>query len=48
MTVEKMKKLAEVNIRPLRIAFDYWGVDPQKPNSRPMRDVYQEAVEKEL
>jgi len=45
ITEEKMKKLAEVNIRPLRIAFDYWGIDPQKPNSRPMRDIYQEAVE---
>lgn len=44
MTDEKMKKLAEVNIRPLRIAFDHWGSDPQKPNSRPMREVYEEAV----
>lgn len=25
VTDEKMKKLAEVNIRPLRIAFDHWG-----------------------
>jgi hypothetical protein len=39
-----MKKLAAVNIRPLRIAFDHWGVDPQKPNDRPMREVYEEAV----
>lgn len=44
MTDEKMKKLAEVNIRPLRIAFDHWGVDPQKPISRPMREVYEDAV----
>lgn len=44
MTDAKMKKLAEVNIRPLRIAFDHWGVDPQKPNSGPMREVYEDAV----
>ena len=44
MTDAKMKKLAEVNIRPLRIAFDHWGVDPQKPNSKPMREVYEDAV----
>ncbi len=46
MTEDKMKKLAEVNIRPLRIAFDHWGVDPQKPNSPPMREIYKEAVER--
>jgi len=46
MSEDKMKKLAEVNIRPLRIAFDHWGVDPQKPYSRPMREIYQEAVER--
>lgn len=44
MTKAKMKKLAEVNIRPLRIAFDHWDVDPQKPNGRPMREVYEDAV----
>ncbi len=44
MTEAKMKKLAEVNIRPLRIAFDHWDVDPQKPNGRPIREVYEEAV----
>jgi len=46
MTEAKMKKLSEVNIRPLRIAFDYWGVDPQKPNSRPIQEIYEEAVER--
>jgi hypothetical protein len=46
MTEAKMKKLAEVNIRPLRIAFDHWDVDPQKPNSRPIREIYKEAVER--
>ncbi|GHV33967.1 hypothetical protein FACS1894187_03590 [Synergistales bacterium] len=44
MTEAKMKKLSEVNIRPLRIAFDHWGVDPQKPKSRPIRDIYTDAV----
>lgn len=44
MTEAKMKKLAEINIRPLRIAFDHWGVDPQKPKSRPIRDIYTDAV----
>lgn len=44
MTKAKMEKLAEVNIRPLRIAFDHWGVDPQKPNGRPIREIYEEAV----
>jgi hypothetical protein len=39
-----MKKLAEVNIRPLRIAFDHWDVDPQKPNGKPMREIYEKAV----
>jgi len=40
----KIKKLAEINIRPLRIAFDYWGNDPQKPNIKPMREIYEQAV----
>lgn len=44
MTDKKMAKLAEINIRPLRIAFDYWGVDPQRPNSKPMREIYEAAV----
>lgn len=44
MTEAKMKKLAEVNIRPLRIAFDHWDIDPQKPNGKPIREVYEEAV----
>jgi hypothetical protein len=44
MTKAKMEKLAEVNILPLRIAFDHWGVDPQRPKSRPMNEVYMEAV----
>jgi hypothetical protein len=44
MTEEKMKKLAEVNIRPLRIAFDCWGIDPQKPSCRPMHAIYEDAV----
>jgi hypothetical protein len=44
MTEAKMKKLAEINIRPLRIAFDHWDIDPQKPNSRPIREVYEAAV----
>ena len=44
MTEAKIKKLAEVNIRPLRIAFDHWDFDPQKPSSKPMREVYEKAV----
>ena len=44
MTEKKMKKLAEANIRPLRIAFDYWGVDPQRPNSPPTHEIYSTAV----
>lgn len=44
VTEDKMKKLVEVNIRPLRIAFDRWDVDPQRPSSRPMREVYENAV----
>jgi hypothetical protein len=44
MTDAKMKKLAEVNIRPLRIAFDRWGVDPQKPSSEPMHIIYTKAI----
>jgi hypothetical protein len=34
ITPENMKKLAEINIRPLRIAFDHWG----------MRKKYQESI----
>lgn len=44
MTAIKMKKLAEVNIRPLRIAFDHWDIDPQRPKSRPVHEVYEEAI----
>jgi len=44
MTEAKMKKLSEVNIRPLRIAFDHWDIDPQKPSSKPMREIYEKAV----
>ena len=44
VTDEKMAKLAETNIRPLRIAFDYWGVDPQRPKSPPMRETYETAI----
>ena len=40
----KMKKLAEVNIRPLRIAFDHWDIDPQKPSIKPVREIYENAV----
>ena len=43
MTEEKMKKLAEVNIRPLRIAFDTWAQIP-KGSKRPMYEIYSEAV----
>lgn len=34
ITPEKMRKLSEINIRPLRIAFDHWG----------LREVYEHAV----
>lgn len=34
ITSENMKKLAEINIRPLRIAFDHWG----------MRKKYEESI----
>lgn len=34
ITPENMRKLAEINIRPLRIAFDHWG----------LRNVYENAV----
>jgi len=34
ITKENMRKLAEVNIRPLRIAFDYWG----------MKKIYEKAI----
>jgi hypothetical protein len=44
MTDAKMAKLAETNIRPLRIAFDYWGVDPQHPKGPPMRATYRDAI----
>ena len=44
MTEEKVAKLAEINIRPLRIAFDHWGVDPQKPKSAPMHEIYEKAI----
>jgi hypothetical protein len=44
ITEAKIKKLAEININPLRIAFDYWDVDPHKPNSKPMREIYEKAV----
>ena len=44
MTDEKVAKLAAINIRPLRIAFDYWGVDPQRPKSPPMREIYEAAI----
>jgi len=44
MTEDKMKKLSEVNIRPLRIAFDYWETDPHKPHNKPMREIYEDAV----
>ena len=44
MTDEKMAKLAEINIRPLRIAFDYWGVDPQRPKSPPTHEIYEKAI----
>ena len=44
MTDKKMAKLAKINIRPLRIAFDYWGVDPQRPKSKPMREIYEAAI----
>ena len=44
VTEEKMKKLAEINIRPLRIAFDYWGIDPQHPNNLPTHKIYATAI----
>lgn len=44
MTDEKMKKLSEIAIRPLRVAFDHWGVDPQRPKSRPMHEIYETAI----
>ncbi|MDL2231954.1 hypothetical protein LJC63_00035 [Ruminococcaceae bacterium OttesenSCG-928-L11] len=34
ITPENMRKLAEVNIRPLRIAFDHWG----------LRNIYENAI----
>jgi hypothetical protein len=39
MTSAKMKKLAEVNIRPLRIAFDTWNEIP-KGKKQPMHEIY--------
>jgi hypothetical protein len=44
MTDKKMEKLSETNIHPLRIAFDYWDIDPQHPNAPPMRETYETAV----
>lgn len=46
ITEANMQKLAEINIRPLRIAFDYWGVDQQRSNTntKPMHDIYEDAV----
>ena len=44
ITDEKMAKLAEINICPLRIAFDYWSIDPQHPKSPPTRDIYEKAI----
>ncbi len=43
MTDAKMKKLAEVNIRPLRIAFDSWAQIP-RGSRQPMYEIYTEAV----
>lgn len=43
-TEQKMKKLSEINIFPLRIAFDHWDEDPQRPHLGPMRDIYTSAV----
>jgi hypothetical protein len=43
MTDAKMKKLAEINIRPLRIAFDSWEEIPQG-KKQPMREIYTEAI----
>jgi hypothetical protein len=44
ITDEKMAKLAEINIRPFRIAFDYWNIDPQHPKSPPTREIYEKAI----
>jgi len=44
VTEVKMKKIAETNIRPLRIAFDYWETDPQKHSAKPMWEIYENAV----
>lgn len=44
ITDKKMEKLAETNIRPLRIAFDYWDTDPQHPTDPPMRETYAAAI----
>jgi len=43
ITDAKIKKLAEVNINPLRIAFDTWGEIP-KGKKQPMYEIYTEAV----
>jgi len=43
ITDEKMKKLAEVNINPLRIAFDTWSEIP-KGKKQPMYEIYTEAI----
>jgi hypothetical protein len=44
ITDEKMRRLSEINIRPLRIAFDHWDRDPQHPRSKPMHEIYEQAV----
>jgi hypothetical protein len=43
LTDVKMKKLAEINIRPLRIAFDSWKEIPLG-SKKPMKEIYAEAV----
>lgn len=44
LTEEKISRLTEINIRPLRIAFDHWGSDPQKPACGLGRETYKKAV----
>jgi len=43
ITEEKIKKLAEININPLRIAFDTWNEIP-KGKKQPMYEIYTEAI----
>jgi hypothetical protein len=43
MTDSKMKKLTEINVRPLRIAFDSWSEIP-KGKKQPMYIVYTDAI----